>query len=97
MAPSIVDMYQIENNTDEELVITPVPALCLILLNLEKEKGSPLTEAEVIEARDKAVCIVLRSSIAKEMEEKRGYRDLILEDVWQDWLDFKKWLSESES
>ncbi len=78
MAPSSDNIDQTKNNKDENLVITPVPALCLLLLNLEKEKGSPLTEVEVIEARDKAVCIALRLSVAKEMEEKRGYRDLNL-------------------
>jgi hypothetical protein len=78
------------------LVITPVPALCLLLLNLEEKKGSPLTEAEVLEARDKAVCIALPQSIANAMEEERGCRDLILEDVWQEWLGFKKWLDENK-
>lgn len=86
-----------DEKKDESLVITPVPALCLLLLNLEEKKGSPLTEAEVLKARDKAVCIALPQSVAKAMEEKRGYRDLILEDVWQDWLGFKKWIDESKS
>lgn len=86
-----------DENKEERLVLTPVPALCLLLLKLEEIKGSPLTEAEVLEARDKAVCIALPESATKAMEEKRGYRDLILEDVWQDWLGFKKWLNESKS
>ena len=84
-------------NKDEPLVITPIPALCVLLLNLEEKKGSLLTEAEVLEIRDKAVCIALPQSVAKAMEEKRGYRDLILEDVWRDWLGFKKWLAETKS
>ena len=90
-------MDQLENKEEESLVITPVPALCLLVLNLEKQKGSPLTETEVLEARDTAVCIALPASAAKAMEESRGYRDLNLEDVWQDWLGFKKWLSEREA
>jgi hypothetical protein len=32
---------------EEDLVPTPIPAL-IILLNKERDKGSPLTEAEVI-------------------------------------------------
>ncbi|SAI68848.1 Uncharacterised protein [Bordetella ansorpii] len=86
-------MTDVQN--DEPLIITPVPALCLILLNLEKDKGSPLTETEVLEARDKAVCMMVPQSVAKIMEEKRGYRDLILEDVWNDWLGFKQWLADT--
>ena len=86
-----------DEKRDEPLVITPVPALCLLLLKLEEKKGSPLTEVEVLEARDKAVCMALPQSVAKAMEEKRGYRDLILEDVWHDWLGFKKWLDENKS
>jgi hypothetical protein len=90
-------MNRLESKADEPLVITPVPALCLLLLNLEKQKGSPLTETEVLEARDKAVCIALPASVAKAMEEGRGYRDLNLEDVWLDWLGFRKWLNESKA
>ncbi|WP_426787915.1 hypothetical protein [Xanthomonas campestris] len=37
---------------EEELIITPVPALVAVLFRLEQEKGSALTKAEVIEARD---------------------------------------------
>jgi hypothetical protein len=33
---------------EEDLVPTPIPALIIILLNKERDKGSPLTEAEVI-------------------------------------------------
>lgn len=86
-----------DEKKDEPLVLTPIPALCFLLLKLEEKKGSPLTEAEVLEARDKAVCIALPQSVAKAMEEKRGYRDLVLEDVWQDWLGFRKWLDENKS
>lgn len=89
-------MDQPENKEKESLVITPVPALCLLLLNLEKQKGSPLTQTEVLEARDAAVCVALPASVAKAMEESRGYRDLNPEDIWKDWLGFKKWISESD-
>ena len=82
---------------NEELVITPIPALCLILLNLEKEKGSPLTESEVLAARDSAICMTVPRSVHKSMEESRGYRDLVLEDVWNDWLGFKAWMAESNN
>lgn len=76
---------------DEDLLIVPIPALCAILLNLEEKKGSPLTESEVLEVRDKAVCMLVPRSAAQAIEERRGYRDLILEDVWRDWLGFREW------
>ena len=79
----------------DELVATPIPALCILLLNMEKQKGSDLTEHEVIEARNNCVCIMLPRSAKESTEEKRGYRDLNLEDVWQDWLGFKSWIASS--
>ena len=74
---------------DEPLVTVPVPALGILLLRLEKKKGAPLTEAEVLEARDKAVCMVMRLSHKRAMEEKRGYRDVNPQSVWEDWLVFR--------
>jgi hypothetical protein len=82
---------------DEPLVPVPVPALGVLLLRLEKKKGAPLTEAEVLEARDKAVCIVMRLSHKRAMEEKRGYRDVSPENVWQEWLVFRTEMNGTES
>jgi hypothetical protein len=79
----------------DELVATPIPALLLILLNLEGKKGSDLTEREVIEMRDNCTCIMLPRSAKEAAEEKRGYRDLELEDVWEDWLAYKSWAAGS--
>jgi hypothetical protein len=86
-----------DTQSKEELVITPIPALCALLLNMEKSKGESLTEAEVIAARDSAVCMMVPRSVHKAMEESRGYRDLDLENVWEDWLGFKKWMDESNA
>jgi hypothetical protein len=80
---------------DDDLIITPIPALCLILLNLEKEKGSPLTEGEVVAARDGAACMAVPRDVHARMEEARGYRDLDLENVWEDWLGFRAWMAEA--
>ena len=74
---------------DDRLIPVPVPALGVLLLNLEKQKGAPLSEAEVIEARDKAVCMMLPLSAKVQMDEKRGYRDIDPENVWAAWLAFK--------
>ena len=82
-------------DSNYDLIITPIPALCLILLNLEKEKGSPLTEDEVIAARDAAVCMTVPPDVHAKMEEARGYRDLDLENVWPDWLGFRDWMTQA--
>ncbi|TDR79735.1 hypothetical protein [Paludibacterium purpuratum] len=74
---------------DDPLIPVPIPALGVLLLNLEKQKGSPLSESEVIEIRDKAVCIMLPLTAKVEMDEKRGYRDIDPENVWVEWLAFK--------
>lgn len=75
-----------EGGSTEPLVPTPVPALAVLLLNLEKQKGSPLTEAEALEARDKAACIMLPLSQKRAMDQARGYRDIDPENVWEEWL-----------
>jgi hypothetical protein len=73
----------------EPLIPVPIPALGILLLNLEKQKGSPLSEPEVLAIRDKAVCVVLPLSVKRAMDEKRGYRDVDLENVWQEWQAFR--------
>lgn len=79
----------------EELFIVPVPALVAVLLNLEKRKGSALTETEVIEARDTAVCIAMPRSALEAVIEARGYLDIDPEDAWEAWLAFKASLAEA--
>jgi len=75
---------------DEPLVITPMPPLVVLLAHHEKQKGAPLTEAEVLSIRDRAVCIALPRSDARQMAEKRGYEDVSLENVWQEWNAIRK-------
>ncbi|MBI1676320.1 hypothetical protein [Shewanella sp. DW31] len=69
----------------EELVPVLVPALVAVLLNKEHEKGAPLTEKEVLEIRDNAVCIMMPVSVISKMEESRGYLDLDPEYAWEQW------------
>lgn len=70
---------------DDTLVIVPIPPLIAILTGLEAEKGSALTEAEVLTARDNAVCMTMAASRAAMLAEARGYPDLELERAWEDW------------
>ncbi len=69
----------------EPLRLVIIPALVAILLNAEQEKGSPLTEAEVIAIRDNAECIAMPASVAAEVEAKRGYPDIVAEAAWVEW------------
>jgi hypothetical protein len=73
----------------EALVPVPIPALGVLLLHLEKRKGSPLSEAEVLEARDKAACIMLPVTAKRAMDEKRGYEDINPENAWSEWQVFR--------
>ena len=72
--------------SDDRLVLVPIPALVAILLHTEREKGSPLTEQEVLILRDKCVCMTMGCDMAERMEQERGYRDIRPENVWEDWV-----------
>jgi hypothetical protein len=74
---------------NDPLVPVPIPALGVLLLNLEKQKGAPLSEQEVLHARDKAVCMMLPLSKKRLMDEKRGYEDINPENAWQEWQAFR--------
>jgi len=76
-----------------EFVPIFIPALALLLRQAEEAKGSPLTRAEVLQVRDKGTCMMLRSSVALEMEEKRGFRDIDPEDCWEEWQTLREILA----
>jgi hypothetical protein len=73
----------------DPLCLVFVPALVAVLTAAEDRKGSPLTEAEVCDIRDRAVCITLPFSVALDMERERGYPDLIAENCWSEWQSHK--------
>jgi hypothetical protein len=79
-----------------ELVFHFVPSLVSTLLNREQAKGSPLTEQEVLEIRDSYPVIALREETAKVAEEKRGYKDIDPEHVWEEWQEARKYLQDDE-
>ena len=79
-----------ESAQAEPLVFTPMPSLVSILLRLEEEKGAPLTEAEVIHARDNAACVALPAKEAAAVATARGYPDIDIEAAWPAWLAFKQ-------
>jgi hypothetical protein len=74
--------------TDDGLLPVPIPPLVAMLVRFQEEKGAPLTEAEVLGYRDNAVCMVMSREKAAQMAEGRGYPDLDLDHVWEDWQAF---------
>ena len=75
-------------DADEPLVPVPIPPLVVLLDALERKKGAPLTEEEVLEARDTAPCITMKLSDARSMAESRGFYDINPENAWAEWLEF---------
>jgi hypothetical protein len=71
---------------EESLTPVPIPPLIDLLVALEQRKGSELTRAEVEEARDNSICMMMRVSVRDALQAKRGYRDIDLENVWEEWL-----------
>ncbi|MCG8909860.1 hypothetical protein [Pseudomonas sp. DP-17] len=69
----------------DPLCLVFVPPLVALLTAAESRKGSPLTEDEVCTIRDQAACIAVPFSTALEMEDKRGYADIVAEDCWSEW------------
>ena len=81
---------------DETLVPVFIPALVAILLNKEREKGSPLTVVEVMQIRDSGVCMMMPASRVGAMVESRGYADIDPENCWAEWQAIRDELHEAE-
>jgi hypothetical protein len=75
---------------DEDLVLVAIPPLVALLVHHEQEKGEPLTEAEVLAIRDKAVCMAMPTEVARKLAESRGYDDLDPENIWVEWQEFRE-------
>ena len=69
-----------------------IPALVVVLLSKERETGRELTQQEVESIRDSATAIRVPVEVAKEMIKERGYLDIDPEDVWEEWLLYKKYV-----
>jgi hypothetical protein len=76
-------------NVEEPLVLVPVPALVSVLQALEEKKGAPLTEYEVWEAKQNAVCMAMPASHAVAFSQVRGYRDIDPENAWVEWQEIR--------
>jgi hypothetical protein len=77
----------------ERLIIVPIPSVVATLLRAERQKGTPLTESEVIAIRDSCPSSVLSEQVAAEVIAKRGYDDVDLENTWESWQAIRPTLS----
>jgi hypothetical protein len=80
-----------------EVIPVFIPALVVILHHAEKQKGSPLTEEEVLAIRDGGVCIMMAEERAIALDEKRGYNDLDPKQVWEQWQEARSQLGKIET
>lgn len=72
------------------MIVLFIPSLISLLVSKAEEKGSPLTEEEVLAIRDNATAIVTDAEGVLAMAERRGYQDIDPEHCWEEWLDFNR-------
>ncbi len=66
------------------------PSLAALLLAAEKDKGSPLTEDEVIAIRNSSTMMMVPEESAAEFEKKRGYKDIDADNCWEEWCKLRE-------
>lgn len=74
----------------EETILVFIPPLVALLLRAEELKNSALTENEVLNIRDASQTMAVPISVAKNMEEERGYADIDAENCWSEWNIIRK-------
>jgi hypothetical protein len=72
------------------VIVLFIPSLISLLVSKAEEKGSPLTEEEVLAIRDNATAIVTDAEGVLAVAERRGYQDIDPEHCWEEWLDFNR-------
>ncbi len=82
---------------EPQLIPVFIPPLVALLHILEREKGSPLTEQEVLDIRNKGVCMMMRVEHAIALDEKWGYNDIDPEHVWEQWQEARAQITNVES
>ncbi len=78
----------------DNLIIIPMPSLVSVLLRREQDKGSPLTEAEVLSIRDGCAAVAVPRDKVGAIVESRGYEDIDPERCWEQWQEVRKQLHE---
>jgi len=72
------------------VIVLFIPSLISLLVSKAEEKGSPLTEEEVLAIRDNATAIITDAEGVLAVAERRGYQDIDPEHCWEEWLDFNR-------
>jgi hypothetical protein len=62
-----------------------IPSLVSVLKGHELDKGTQLTEQEVIAIRGKSIPVALSRSDALRLEDHRGYQDVDPAHCWETW------------
>lgn len=76
--------------SEKKLVQVFNPSLAALLFAAEKDKGSPLTEPEVIAIRNSSTMMMVPEESAAEFEKKRGYKDIDPDNCWHEWCELRK-------
>ncbi|WP_447762936.1 hypothetical protein [Sphingopyxis panaciterrae] len=71
---------------DDPIIPVPFPPLITLLQQRETAKGSALTEVEVLDIRDAAVCMTMKRSRAEQLAASRGFPDIDPANAWEEWL-----------
>lgn len=77
------------------MTIVFIPALVAVLTAKETEVERELVKEEVESIRDSATAIRVPIEVARDMVKERGYLDIDPENVWEEWLLYKKMTSDS--
>ncbi|MEI9880696.1 hypothetical protein [Atlantibacter hermannii] len=77
------------------MAIVFIPALVAVLTAKETEVERDLIKEEVESIRDSATAIRVPVEVARDMVKERGYLDIDPENVWEEWLLYKKMTSDS--
>ncbi len=74
---------------EEPKVLVFLNPLAMLLAGRERQKGSPLTEEEVLEVRDGAQCIAMPASQAEKfyasLDSQFPVPRLNPDNIWQEW------------
>jgi hypothetical protein len=84
-------------SNSEKLVVYPMPSLVATLLNRERAKGGPLTEAEVTQIRDQCPSVAVPIGVAQKIDAERGYKDIDPERCWEQWQEARKHMAADEN
>ena len=57
---------------------------------MENEKGSPLSKEEVESIRDNAVCMTIAKVRLRDMNEKRGFKDIDPDNCYAEWCKYRE-------